>query len=126
MHPIPIRVLVVDGSAAIRWRVSRMLTELETVEVVGQASDALEALELARQLNPNVVTLDPHLPGGGGLPLIEQLKTLEPSPIIMVLTSFPYSAYRARSKQAGADFFFDKSTEFQKVIVTFRDTICPS
>ncbi len=81
------------------------------------------ALELARQLNPNVVTLDPHLPGGGGLPLIEQLKALEPSPIIMVLTSFPSSAYCTRAMQAGADFFFDKSTEFHKVLETLRNRI---
>ncbi len=103
-----------------------MLTELETVEVVGQASNALEALELARQLNPNVVTLDLHMPGGGGLPLIEELKALQWAPIIIVLTSCPYPEYRTRATQAGADFFFDKCTEFQKVFVTFRDRICQS
>lgn len=123
MDSIHIRVLVVDDSAAIRWRVSCMLKELDTVEVVGQARGASAALELARQLNPDVVTLDPHMQGRGGLPLIEELKALEPPPTIMVLTSFPYSAYRTRAKQAGADFFFDKSTEFHKVLAILANGI---
>ncbi len=76
MHSIHIRVLVVDDSATIRGRLSDLLTQLETVEVVGQASDALEALELARQLHPNVITLDLHMPGGSGLDLIPRLKEL--------------------------------------------------
>lgn len=105
MHPIHIRVLGVDGSAAIRWRLSCMLTELETVEVVGQAGDALEALELARQLNSNVVTLDLHMPGGGGLPLIEQLEALEPPPIIMVVTSCQYPCV-AHTRPAGRGRLF--------------------
>ncbi len=121
MHSIHTRVLVVVDSATIRGRLSDLLTQLETVEVVGQASDALEALELARQLHPNVITLDLHMPGGSGLDLIPRLKELVPSPIVMVLTNYPYAAYRKRATEAGADFFFDKSTEFHQVLVTLRD-----
>ncbi len=115
MHDAQIRVLIVDDSATIREILSRILTELKNVEVVGQAQDAAGGLELTRQLHPDLVTLDLRMPGGSGLAVIEQLKQLEPPPIVMVLTNYPYPAYRTRCLAAGADYFLDKSTEFDRI-----------
>ncbi len=121
MHPTPLTVLIIDDSALIRANLVRTLTELEEIEVVGQAADAREGLKLAAELQPNLVTLDIWMPGGSGLDVIQQLKQLEPSPIVMVLTNYPYRAYRERAVKVGADFFFDKSTEFHEALAALRD-----
>lgn len=120
MQPTPLTVLIIDDSALIRENLVRTFTELGEIEVVGQATDAREGLKLAAGLHPNLVTLDIRMPGGSGLDVIEQLKQLEPSPIVMVLTNYPYPAYRKRAAEVGADFFFDKSTEFHEALAALK------
>ncbi len=58
--------------------------------------------------------------------LIPRLKELEPPPIVVVLTNYPYPAYRQRAAEAGSDFFFDKSTEFHKVLTALTNGIEPA
>lgn len=53
--------------------------------------------------------------------MIDELKQLEPSSLVLVLTSYPSSVYRQRAADAGADFFFDKSTELHKVPEALRN-----
>ncbi len=121
MHSYKLTVLIVDDSALIRRHVVQILSDLRGIQIVGEAADAAEGLELARKLRPDVVTLDIRMPGGSGLTVIGQIKQVEPSPIVMVLTNYPYPTYRKRAMEAGADFFFDKSTEFHKVLVALRN-----
>lgn len=111
-----LRVLIVDDSATIRVRLAELLGEIEKIEVVGEAANAGEGLEMARRLRPDVVTLDVRMPGQSGLEVIGQIKQLEPSPTVIVLTNFPYPAYRNRALDLGADFFFDKTTELHEVL----------
>ena len=113
-------VLIVDDSATIRKNLARIFAESEEIEVVGEAADARQGLELARTLHPDLVTLDLRMPGGSGLNVIKQIKQLEPSPIVVVLTNYAHAAYRRRATEAGADFFFDKSSEFNKALDVFR------
>ncbi len=115
------RVLIVDESATIRKNLARIIAESGEIEVVGEAADARQGLELARTLHPDLVTLDLRMPGGSGLNVIQQMKQLEPSPIVIVLTNYPHAAYRQRATEAGADFFFDKSSEFNKALDVFKN-----
>jgi DNA-binding NarL/FixJ family response regulator len=121
MRHVARRVLIVDDSATIRKNLARIFAESEEIEVVGEAADAQQGLELARTLHPDLVTLDLRMPGGSGLNVIKQIKQLEPSPIVMVLTNYAHPAYRKRAAEAGADFFFDKSSEFQQALDVFRN-----
>ena len=121
MHAAKTTVLIIDDSALIRRHVVQILSELKGIRIVGEAADAAEGLELARKLRPDVVTLDVRMPGASGLTVVAQIKQVEPSPIVMVLTNYPYPTYRKRATEAGADFFFDKSTEFHKVLVALRN-----
>jgi len=55
------------------------------------------------------------LRGGSGIDVLQDIKQGHAAPIVMILTNFPYPQYRKKCADAGADFFFDKSTEFDKV-----------
>ncbi len=121
MRHVARRVLIIDDSATIRKNLARIFAESREIEVVGEAADARQGLELARTLHPDLVTLDLRMPGGSGLNVIKQIKQLEPSPIVMVLTNYAHAAYRKRATEAGADFFFDKSSEFQQALDVFKN-----
>ncbi len=108
-------VLIVDDSTAVRRRLYAVLDPIDGVEVVGEATDAEEAFEMCKDLRPDVVTLDLVLPGESGVDVLEQIKGLDPSPQVIVLTNYPYPAFRKRCEALGAEFFLNKATEFEKI-----------
>ncbi len=110
-----IRVLIVDDSALIRERLKTMLSEIAGVEIVGEAEDKMEAIASNDRLHPDVVILDIRLPRGNGIEVLQNIKGNNPSVTIIMLTNYPYPQYRRKCMEAGADFFLDKSTEFEKV-----------
>ncbi|MDB5473630.1 MAG: chemotaxis response regulator protein-glutamate methylesterase [Devosia sp.] len=81
-----IKVLVVDDSALIREVLTRMLMREGDIDVVGTATDPIEAREKIKALNPDVVTLDIEMPNMNGLEFLEKLMRLRPTPVIMVST----------------------------------------
>jgi DNA-binding NarL/FixJ family response regulator len=111
-----VRVLVVDDSLAIRARLAAMLSEVPGVEVC-EARGADEALAIARRRAPHVVLLDLHMPGKNGLAVLPELKAVSPPPIVVVLTSHPTEHHRRLCACRGADFFFDKSADFAKLVL---------
>ena len=115
-----IRVLIVDDSALIRERLKTMLSEIAGVEIVGQAEDKMEAIASNERLHPDVVILDIRLPRGDGIEVLQHIKRDTPSVIVIMLTNYSYPQYRQKCLKAGADFFFDKSTEFDKVIAVLQ------
>jgi DNA-binding NarL/FixJ family response regulator len=110
-----ITLAVIDDSAAIRRRVVSMVNQIDGVRLVGEAEDALEGLDLIREAKPDVVILDIRMTNRSGIGLLEDLKYDTYMPIIIVLTNYPYVAYRQRCLQLGARYFFDKTTEFVRV-----------
>ena len=114
------KVFIADDSAPVRERLKTMLSELQGVEIIGQAGDAVEATKSILELKPDVVILDIRMPGGGGIDTLRNIKRVTPAPRIIMLTNYPYPQYRKRCMDAGADFFFDKSSEFHKVIEVLK------
>jgi DNA-binding NarL/FixJ family response regulator len=108
-------VLIVDDSPGIRKRLGALAMEVEGVEVVGDAADAQEALDLCRELEPDVMTLDLRLPGESGLEVLERLQGLPSAPVVIVLTNYPYPEFKRRCLAMGARYFLNKATQFEKV-----------
>ena len=82
----PVKVLVVDDSATMRALISSRLRRDPEIEVVGGAGDPLQAREMIKQLNPDVLTLDVEMPRMNGIEFLERLMRLRPMPVIMVST----------------------------------------
>jgi CheY-like chemotaxis protein len=111
-----LRVLVVDDSAQIRERILKLLSEVGRAEVVGVAADGVEAIEEIRDLKPDLVILDLHMPRTGGFDILPTIKAFRPPPLVMVLTNYASDRHREVATGLGADYFFDKSVEFDKAI----------
>jgi DNA-binding NarL/FixJ family response regulator len=104
------RVLIVDDSRIVRERLTAMLADVAPdIEQIAEARDPSEARERLRSFGPDVVILEIRMPGGDGLDMLQEIKRLTPSPIVLVLTNTPLAQYRHACAQAGADYFFDKS-----------------
>jgi two-component system, chemotaxis family, protein-glutamate methylesterase/glutaminase len=80
----PVRVLVVDDSAAMRGLIQAALERDLGIEVVGKAADAHEARQAIKALNPDVITLDVEMPNMDGLEFLEKIMRLRPMPVVMV------------------------------------------
>jgi len=109
------KVFLVDDSAIIRERLVSMLSEIKGVEIVGEAKNAHDALEDIEKLKPDAVILDIRMPGGNGIDVLEKIKEGRPKTQVIMFTNYLYPQYRKRCMELGADFFFDKSNEFEKV-----------
>src|SRR6185503_910067 len=113
-------VFIVDDSPVVRERLAAMIAELPNIEIVGHADIAFEAIYSIRRLRPAVVVLDISMPGGSGMYVLETVKKDRPVPVVIMLTNFAHDQYRQKCLQLGADYFFDKSTEFERVIEVLR------
>ena len=114
------RLFIADDSEILRVRLIDMLSEIEGIEIIGQAQDSLDAIESIEKLNPHVVILDIRMPPVNGFKVLEAIKKNLQSPKVIIFTNYPYPQYRKRCMDAGADFFFDKSSEFEKLVDTVK------
>lgn len=114
------RIFLVDDSILIRERMRRMLRAIKGIEIAGETGDAREAVTAILQQKPDVILLDIHLLGGSGIDVLSALKKDNQGPIVIVLTNYAYPQYRDKCLRAGADYFFVKSTEFDRVIPTLE------
>lgn len=110
-----IRVFIADDSATVRDRLVSLLRDMSTVEVIGQAADAAEAIQAIQQLRPDVVILDIRMPAGSGIGVLRSLAQKTEKPKFIMLTNYPFLQYRKTCLDAGASYFFDKSSEFEKI-----------
>jgi DNA-binding NarL/FixJ family response regulator len=111
-----VRILVIDDTRAVRARFAAMLSELAGVERILEAKDNVEGLALAVQHAPRVVVLDLHLGPHLAIDLIPYFASRAPRPLVVVVTSEPSEGHRRTCIASGADHFFDKSREFDRVL----------
>jgi DNA-binding NarL/FixJ family response regulator len=116
-----LRVLIVDDSLVIRQRLAAFVGEMRGVDIVAEAVDGRQGLDLAANHAPDVVIADVRMPGMSGIELLSELKRRNDPPTVIILTNYPYPAYRKRCKDLGADYFFDKSTEFEGALEVLRE-----
>jgi DNA-binding NarL/FixJ family response regulator len=110
-----IRVFIADDSDTVRDRLTTLLSDMPNVEVVGHAEDAVQAISDIRDIKPDVVILDIRMPAGSGIGVLRGLQQDASRPKIIMLTNYPFLQYRRTCLEAGASYFFDKSSEFDKI-----------
>lgn len=96
------------------------LSQLEGIQMAWQARNASEAIAAFQQLRPEVAILDIQMPDESGIDVLAHIKKASPQTTVIMLTNYPLPPFRKRCLEAGADYFFDKSTEFEKVIEVLR------
>lgn len=101
-----IRVLIADDTLPARKGLDALLSMIPRVEVIGQATNGQEAVQLVDMLHPDVVLMDIQMPVMDGLEAIRRIKRRWPEVRVIALTM--YSSYRTEALSAGADEFLLK------------------
>ena len=110
------RVLIVDDSKQVRERLISLLTDYPEIRIVGQSGNGKEAMNTLDAQKPDTVILDIRLPGRNGIQLLREIKAAHPEITVIMLTNYDFEPYRKQSMQFGADYFFNKTLEFEKVV----------
>ncbi len=115
-----ISVVLTDDQAVVRAGFRVLLESADDIEVVGEASNGPEAVELARRLRPDVVCMDVRMPGGDGLTATEQIVADADAPAVLIITTFDLDEYVFGALEAGASGFVLKDTEPDDLIDAVR------
>ena len=100
-HPAPIRILIADDHPVVRDGFCKLLQDEPGLEVVGQASDGLEALALVRRLDPDILMLDLRMPQLSGLEVLRELaRTPTRCRVILIAASSSGTSFSKRCSSA--------------------------
>ena len=108
-------VYVVDDSDSIRQRLVTMLGSMPDVAVVGEARNAADAIAGILSTRPDSVLLDLNLGSGSCIEVLNTVHKQLPVVAFVILTNHSEAQYRRACARAGAEYFLDKSTEFDSV-----------
>ena len=115
-----IRLLIADDHLIVRQGLRLILETENGFELVGEASDGAEAVQLAGELRPDVILMDLRMPGMDGLTAIEQLAEKQPEIAIVILTTFNEDELMVRGLRAGAKGFLLKDTDRKTLFDSIR------
>lgn len=116
-------LFAVDGSQLLSEKIADQLSAMGAIDIVGHAFTCEDAYLKIKNFNPDAVLLDIDLPDLGGLKLITRIKKDFNKIEVIVFTNLADSYYRKKSNELGADYFFDKSTEFDQLLAALTGII---
>ena len=115
-----IRVVLVDDQELVRTGFRLVLGGQQDIEVVGEASDGAEALEVIAATRPDVVVMDVRMPGMDGVEATRRIRVSDAAPRVLILTTFDVDEYVYEAIKAGASGFLLKDTGARNLIEGVR------
>jgi DNA-binding NarL/FixJ family response regulator len=119
-RPEPIRTMIVDDHALFRRGLEMVLETEPDIELVGQASDGAEAVEMAAEALPDIVLMDIRMPRSSGIEACRAMKAAAPSTKIVILTISDEEADLFEAIRAGASGYLLKDIPLDEVAETVR------
>lgn len=116
----PIRIVIAEDQAVVRRGAALLLSMEADMEVVGQARNGVEAVELAQLLHPDVVLMDLHMPVKGGVAATRDITRMLPGTQILVLTTLDDDETVFEAVRAGAHAYLLKDAEEDELLETVR------
>jgi DNA-binding NarL/FixJ family response regulator len=112
----PVRVVVVDDHIVFREGLRALLARVEEIELVGEAATTDQAISVTVSTRPDVVLMDLHLPGEGGVAATKQIISTDGAAAVLVLTMYSDDSHLQRALQAGARGYLLKDAEPDAIV----------
>ena len=109
------KILLADDSQLILDRLQEMLSDFKGAEIVAALKNGKDSLEFIRTLDPDLVILDINMPVLSGLQVLEAVKKENHKAVFIILTFYPSKYFREKAISLGAEYFFSKVDDFEKV-----------
>lgn len=116
-----IRVMVVDDNSLLRLGVTEAVNGETDLKAVGEAENGAQALEVYRELQPDVVTMDYQMPGGNGIESTREIVAEFPEAKVILLSVFEGEEDIWNAVQAGAKGYLSKTGEIEEVLDAIRE-----
>jgi two-component system, NarL family, response regulator LiaR len=113
-----IRVLIVDDNEVVRYSLDVFLSGLPPFQIVGQAANGKEAVEMCQHLKPDLILMDIKMPEMDGITATRLIHDLCPDTLVVILTSSLDANYFDEALQAGAKTYLDKYSPIDRMAAT--------
>ena len=118
-----IRILLAEDHKVVREGTRRLLEPQNDFEIVGEASDGIEAVELAQKYKPDIVIMDVSMPRLNGIEATKQIKGIYPNMAVLVLTGYDDDEYVFALLEAGAAGYLLKESSGEELINAIRHVV---
>ena len=115
-----IRVLVVDDHQLVRVGTSRLLADIKGLQIVGQAESGEQAIDMVKDLKPDVVLMDIQMPGIGGLEATRRCRRVDPDLKVVAVTVYEDEPYPSKLMGVGAVGYLSKNADVDEMVTAIR------
>lgn len=117
------KIIIADDSTLIRERLQNVLLSFGQVEIVGTYNNGTDTLKALKTLNPDLAIIDIKMPGLSGLEVLKEIRKVNKTLQIIILTLYGSEYYRNQAIEAGVNYFFSKVDDFEKVELVISDML---
>jgi two-component system chemotaxis response regulator CheY len=110
------KVLIVDDAQFTRNMLKNIINKIEQIEVIGEASNGVEAISLYKKLSPDLVTMDLVMPEKGGIEATEEILKINPKAMIVVVSALGQEALVLEAAKKGAKDFIQKPFKTEQIL----------
>jgi len=115
-----IRVMIADDHAIVRQGLRQILSDIEDMEVAGEACNGVEALQLSREGQWDVVLMDVSMPDRNGIDALKLIRKEQPRLPVLILSMYPEEQYAIRALKAGAAGYLTKQSAPEQLVTAIR------
>ena len=119
-----IRVLIADDHAIVRRGLQLILSQTEEIEVVGEAENGVQVVQMVREQPPDVVLMDISMPDRNGIDALKMIRKELPRLPVLILSMYPEDQYAVRAMKAGAAGYLTKHGAPEQLIAAIRLVAC--
>ncbi len=115
-----IRIVIADDHSFLREGIKKTIQDEMDMKIVGEASNAFEALEIIKELEPDIAIMDISMPGKSGLDVLKDLKAMKKKFKILILSMHPEDRFAIRALKAGASGYLTKESAPDELVKAIR------
>ena len=109
------KLVIADDSSMMRERIKNQIKDFDEVNIVGEAVNGIIALEMILEFLPDLIFLDLQMPEMGGMEVLRKMNEAKLKTRVCILTNYSYPQYKAQCLALGAEYFLNKSDDFEKI-----------
>ena len=99
------KIIIVDDSELLRNSIKESLNDLKNIKIIGEADNGTEAVKIIEEKKPDFVILDIRMPEMNGIEVLKKIKGRDNKLKVCIFTNYPYSQYKEKCLEEGADYF---------------------